>query len=334
MPNREFVMLAKTFDPSRHRIGGMFLSEKLDGMRCLWLPFTRGKSIKDIPFANREKDQREYICTGLWSRYGKVIHCPDKFVEGFPNYPLDGELYLGRGQFQKLMSTVKTLIAVESAWENVRFVVFDSPTYHQVFTSGRINNPQYKHTMILEKNIQSMDIGAFDFTTTYDRLQSKLDKTRYLQVHEQQMLPRDNDSALSVIEHKLNELVGLGGEGLMLRYPQSLWEPIRSNYLLKVKKLHDSEGTIIGYRAGQGKYLGMLGSLRIKWYGIAFELSGFTDEERTLSEAGRDWAMSNPGDTTDNAISYNFSIGQSITFCYRELTNDGVPKEARYLRHA
>ena len=28
----------------------------------------------------------------------------------------------------------------------------------------------------------------------------------------------------------------------------------------------------------------------------------------------------------------HFRIGQTVTFVYRELTDDGIPKEARYLR--
>ena len=34
--NREFVQLAQVYDPKKHGIAGWFVSEKLDGMRCLW----------------------------------------------------------------------------------------------------------------------------------------------------------------------------------------------------------------------------------------------------------------------------------------------------------
>ena len=36
MSRREFLMLAHKFNPKKHRIGGWYMSEKLDGMRCWW----------------------------------------------------------------------------------------------------------------------------------------------------------------------------------------------------------------------------------------------------------------------------------------------------------
>lgn len=55
------------------------VSEKYDGVRAVW-------------------DGKQLI-----SRQGNVIHAPAWFVQDFPNTPLDGELWLARGQFDELV---------------------------------------------------------------------------------------------------------------------------------------------------------------------------------------------------------------------------------------
>ena len=331
--NRELCMLAEVFNPKRSRVAGMYLSEKLDGMRALWLPFTKGLPFTDIPFANKEKDKRQYVCTGLWSRYGKIVHCPPWFTEGWPNYPLDGELYIGRGKFQETMSIVKEL-EPSVDWRMVKYMVFDSPNYAQIFASGRINNTNYKHTMKTDDYtrfaLENRPVLFFD--AAYRIMEQQLPQTDYLKLHYQRLLPFSTDPAKEILYNELESISDQGGEGLMLRHPASEWEPIRSEYLTKIKKLHDAEATIVDFKSGQGKYLGMLGSLVVNFNGIIFDLSGFTDEERLLTT---DDGLRFPGTLLDNSIanpSRFFTRGQTVTFRYRELSDDGVPKEARYLR--
>jgi hypothetical protein len=75
--------------------------------------------------------------------------------------------------------------------------------------------------------------------------------------------------------------------------------------------------------------------------GKRLELSGFTDEERTLvdrrSENGysdaEDWAMENPETECPEGIeAEQFPIGSTVTFRYRGKSKDGIPQEARYWR--
>src|SRR4051812_5847025 len=86
-----------------------WLSEKMDGVRAYW---------------NGEK---------LISRHGTDIPCPDWFIEGFSsNIHLDGELWLGRGQYE---DTTRLLHgdADTAMWKLVRYVVFDLPRSNQLF---------------------------------------------------------------------------------------------------------------------------------------------------------------------------------------------------------
>merc|ERR1711881_198199 len=85
------------------------MSEKLDGMRAYWDP-TQG-------------------C--LLSRQGNPVMCPKPFLAGLPDVPLDGELFLGRGRFQELMSVVKNSANVhaDGPWKEVVYTVFDMPQH-------------------------------------------------------------------------------------------------------------------------------------------------------------------------------------------------------------
>jgi DNA ligase-1 len=85
--------------------------------------------------------------------------------------------------------------------------------------------------------------------------------------------------------------------------------------LLKVKPSRDSEATVVGYTWGKGKLEGLMGSMLVDWEGIQFELSGFTNEERVI-----------------HCKHYEADIRETVSFKYRELTDDGKPKEARYWR--
>lgn len=342
MANRELAMLAKEYVKERDRAGGMYISEKMDGMRALWLPATRGLKVSTIPFANMEKDLRNHLASGLWSRYGKPIFAPEWFLVGFPSYPLDGELWAGRQRFDEVMSYTKKLEPIEEEWQQIKYCAFDAPLYKTIFATGQITGPQYNKKMKLEDNLLALGLEAekedqqiFDFS--YRILQRDLVETTFLKLHPQEVTPFNTPAAVALIEQRLNEITEAKGEGLMLRHPASAWEPNRSKFLLKAKKLKDAEARVVGYRAGQGKYLGMLGSLTVCWEHGTFELSGFTDEERNLSDSWRRWAINNPGELLPVALdisdaSREFPVNTIVTFRYRELTPDKMPKEGRYLR--
>jgi hypothetical protein len=113
--------------------------------------------------------------------------------------------------------------------------------------------------------------------------------------------------------------------------------------LLKIKPWNDAEGRVIGCTYGRStdkgsKLLGKMGALIVEWNNRRFQLSGFTDLERVLTcDLGKtraeQIASSRPGeDSIEGVYPVNFPIGSTVTFKYRELSNDGIPKEARYWR--
>ena len=142
MNRRELMMLAHPLDLKKHRIAGRLMSEKIDGQRAWWDGgISRGILARDVPYANTAKDARlvnkYYNATGLWSRYGKVIHAPDWWLDDMPNFSLDGELWMGPGTYQHLRSVVGKHEGTD-AWINVKYHVFDWPTYQELFQEGRV----------------------------------------------------------------------------------------------------------------------------------------------------------------------------------------------------
>lgn len=107
------------------------------------------------------------------------------------------------------------------------------------------------------------------------------------------------------------DVIRNGGEGVMLRNPLSYYEMSRSSNLLKMKNVNDAEGVIVGFTDGEGRLEGKVGALVVETMGVTLNLAGLTDAERE------------PG---------YFKVGETVTYKYRELSDGGVPKEARYWR--
>lgn len=349
--NREFLMLAKDFDPDKHTAANHYVSIKRDGTRCFWDGgISRGVPKVNVPYANNDKDERYKtppVATGLWSRYGNVLHAPNWFLDNLPQgIFLDGELYLGRGKFQELRSIVST-IEPALAWKNVKYLVFDMPSPNVLFQAGKINNPNFslyiddtacedflrKHTSPMLRTIMTRDVSRFDVTVArMARMVHSQNETWHFM--KQHLLDYNETKAREELYALLEDETNRGGEGLIIRAAGSIWVPKRVMSLLKVKKFADDEGVVIGYTTGTGKLQGKLGALRIQWNAKEFDLSGFTDAERELSPEGRQWAMENPGHRYPAAIniSRRFPMGTVVRFRYMTLTDKGLPREARYWR--
>ena len=231
------------------------VSEKLDGVRAFW------------------------DGTTLRTRAGNVIKAPAWFFERFPAVPLDGELWSGRGTFERLSGSVRKDDPVDAEWREVRYMLFELPDAPGTFR---------ERVSALREIVARVGVP-------------------WLQVVEQFEVGSRKE-----LDQRLASVVRAGGEGLMLHRADALYATGRSDDLLKMKPLHDAEATVIGYVPGKGKYLGMIGALRVRMEnGIEFRLgSGLNDALRR-----------NPP-----------PIGTIITFRYRELTDRGVPRFASYFR--
>jgi len=127
-----------------------------------------------------------------------------------------------------------------------------------------------------------------------------------------QAVPQFRLHDAAALQEMLRDIVRSGGEGLMLHRDDALYETGRSSALLKATPWLDAEARVAAHLPGKGKYAGMLGALQMQLTdGRRFALgSGLTDALRR-----------NPP-----------PVGTFVTYRYRELTNNGMPRFPRYLR--
>lgn len=192
------VMLAKKW--TGETITGWWMSEKLDGVRAVW-------------------DGR-----GFSSRNGLDFHAPDWFKIKMPRgCVLDGELWAGRGQFQKAMSIIRSRSRGPD-WEYLTYMVFDC----------------------LESGGKSITDRPFEerMFTTAPAVLAGCEKLIVQCVPMQAC--RNKDHLMDV----LADVEKCGGEGMMLRKPTSVYERRRSANLLKVKTFFDEEAQVTGYDRG------------------------------------------------------------------------------------
>ena len=218
------LMLAENFQESNN-LGEFWVSEKLDGIRAYW----DGAS--------------------LISRNGNLIQAPAWFTRAMPPIALDGELWIGRGEFEQLLSTVSKLQPVDSEWQQVKYMAFDLPLH----------------------------LGSFD-----DR---ELALRTLLHAHENANLKAVKQFKVlnrNELNSRLEQITADGGEGLMLHRGGSLYQAQRSEDLQKLKIVQDAEAKVIAQLPGKGKYHGMMGALLVETAsGIRFRVgSGFTVSER------------------------------------------------------
>ena len=355
---REFLQLAKTYNPQKHNVAGWFISEKLDGTRCFWDGgLSRNVPTDKVPFASvtnpktgERKAKIKPVATGLWSRYGNPIMAPDWFLDELPNCPLDGELWAGRGNFQ-LCRSICGGDAPDPRFDQIKYAVYSMPPGMRVFGGGEIKNTNF-HCVIDTKKIANFIVdrmaagcafqslpGDATFEDEFQQLKYLLEGRGHVFAHKQICLPENEEPAKEFIEGHLEGILLQGGEGVVIRNPQAVWTPKRVNALLKYKPFSDAEATITGFTSGRktnkgSKHLGKIGALITDFNGKRLELSGLTDKEREfLNPTDTSYAKGHPGeDMPTLAQGKYFKVGQAVTFIYRELSDDGIPKEARYFR--
>ena len=218
------LTLAKTYQ-SKVDLSLYWVSEKLDGVRAYW----NGQH--------------------LISRQGNIYPAPAWFTQDFPVQALDGELWLGRQQFQSLLSIVRKKQAIDSEWKRVRYFVFDQPALNKPF-SQRLKSLQ--QLIALSENPYLQIVKQF-------RVKNKIE-----------------------LQQQLDRIITLSGEGLMLHRADAFYHAGRNNDLLKVKPYYDAEARVVAFIAGKGKYSGMMGALLVETpTAIQFKIgTGFSDLER------------------------------------------------------
>lgn len=218
------VLLAQQYK-SGINVNEYLISEKFDGVRAIWDGNT------------------------LNTRQGNVINAPVWFIKDLPKTPLDGELWLGRGQFDALSGAVRKDVPIDAEWQQITYNIFELPNAPGTFEA------RVKRIVDIVKKANLKQLKAI--------AQFKL----------------KDEAALSL---RLNQVVKNGGEGLMLHRADALYVTGRNDALIKLKPLYDAEATVVAHTAGKGKYTGKLGALVVETpEGIRFKLgTGLSDAQR------------------------------------------------------
>lgn len=222
-PNAPPLLLAESWDGSINPAGWL-LSEKLDGVRA----YFDGKR--------------------LLSRRGNVYHAPGWFLQGLPDMPLDGELWLARKQFQRTVSIVRRHDECD-LWKEIAFLIFDVPGLDGGFEERlRFLNERFPE-------------ASHPHACVHGHVVCR---------------------GSAHLEEELKRVECLGGEGLMLRQPGSHYEIGRSATLLKVKSFQEADARVVAHLPGLGRHRGRLGALLLETGdGVTFAVgTGFTDAER------------------------------------------------------
>ncbi len=212
-------------------------------------------------------------------RSGRDVAAPRWFIEKLPSQAIDGELWLARGRFEELSGFVRRTEPVDAEWQQIKYMIFELPDA----TGSFAERARRIREIVAAANWPQL--VAVDQFKVSDRAKLK---------------------------RKLDEVVRAGGEGLMLHLAEAPYTTGRSDVLLKLKPLLDTEAVVIEHLPGKGKYAGMMGALRVESPdGKRFVIgTGFSDAVRR-----------NPPPP-----------GTTITYTYRGLTNSGLPRFASYLR--
>ena len=227
LPRRDAAPLILASDaPEGPDPRGWLISEKLDGARAWW----DGSRLR--------------------FRSGLPISAPAWFTAALPAYPLDGELWLGRGRFEQLSGIVRRQQPVDADWRQVRLMVFELP--------GADGSFAQRAAQIRQRAAQQPPGSPWRAVEQFE-------------------LP-----SRQALRSRLEEVVNAGGEGLMLHRADAPYETGRSAALLKFKPLQDADALVVAHLGGQGRHAGRLGALKVRTpEGKEFLLgTGLRDEQR------------------------------------------------------
>ena len=222
---------------------------------------------------------------GLWDgrtlrfRSGRPVPAPAWFTARLPAEALDGELWLGRGRFEAASGIVRRETPVDAEWQRMHFMVFELPGAPGPFSARAAQIPA------IVREAAFAPLVAVEQTPVADRAE---------------------------LRRRLESTIARGGEGLALHLASAPVTSGRSDVLLKLKPSLDAEATVVAYRAGKGKYDGMLGAL----------LAQAPDGRRFLIGSGLSDALRREPPP----------LGSVVTYRYRDLTGSGLPRFATFLR--
>lgn len=235
------------WDQIPNKAAGFDMEPKIDGWRCI------------VHVVDGE--------VNLYSRTGKPftekVHQDliTQFRQVGMNYVMDGELAI---------------------FKDDNWLVSDYSATASVLGSGP-DVALYKQSRIYEESGRQLKFAAFDFLQAAGSSLADLpqgERRRLMKVVLEDAWKTDGVShVFPVPSHQgfddgiYSDIVAHGGEGVMLKHPNALYVPGKrpANYWFKVKKFDTMDVIITGFKPGEGKYAGMVGSLEFSLWRLDTE---------------------------------------------------------------
>ncbi len=216
-------------------------------------------------------------------RSGRAVAAPAWFVAKLPVEALDGELWLARDRFDELSGIVRKAVPIDAEWQRVNYMIFELP--------------------------QPEGAAPVPFSERAVRIRAIVERANFPALRAVDQHPVKDRAAL---KRELDAVVKGRGEGLMLHLADAPYVTGRSDVLLKLKPLLDTEARVAAHIPGKGKHSGKMGALLVETpAGLRFKLgNGFSDLIRA-----------NPP-----------PVGAMVTYTYRDVTPSGKPRFASFLR--
>lgn len=242
-------MLAKKY-PETFREGYYYIQEKLDGNRC-------------IAKYNADTEKWEY-----YARSGKPLKVDFDMSWADTNYCYDGEImtlaHAGTRDFNRTSGAINSKYGDKSG---LHYFIYDIiaedlkykerweilQSYADNFEFGE----KASNTWNVSPNVSILRVLSYVWVNANVDYNERLDKW-------------------------LDYIVDHGGEGIILRDPDGIYEHKRSNNLIKYKKTWTMDLRIIGWNVGKGKYEGAIGSFICETddHKIKVNVAGMSDDVR------------------------------------------------------
>jgi DNA ligase-1 len=261
-------MLANKYAPGMLAGRAFTATVKLDGVRCIAV-----KKAGTVRFLTRTG----HTVDGLLEIENSLLdHPQDSFV-------LDGELLIsdtGSLPSKEQFIATSKIVRGKGTKSGITYHVFDCLSLAD-FEASRNNTPYSERRKLLESAYAGMNR-----VKVVPALYSGTDESR--------------------VEGILKKIRDDGQEGIMLNLNDEPYSFRRTNALLKVKVMQDCDLKVIGFKEGEGKYKGALGSVIVDYKGNGLGVgAGIDDEARRYIWENREALL-----------------GRTITVQYFEETRD------------
>ncbi len=243
------------------------------------------------------------------SRGEKIFQSPEWYKMSMPKEHLDGELWISRDDFQG-MGVVRKKVPNDDEWIPIKFMVYDLPKYKGVF-KDRLKELR----KIVQENNKRWEKERLKLEPKFHKLKCPLQFTK-------QTVVKNKEHFKVLYDEELKK----GGEGIMLKHPDSLYEGKRSDWLLKVKPSYEEEAIIVDFTLGKGKYEKMLGGF------VCRLLKNMDTYHLVDSDEGHEFTLSGMDDEVRKDFEITHPIGTVISFEHSGKTKSGKPRFGRYLR--